>query len=252
MSVVSQKVDARNEIGWTGFVRAANKWLVNSATGWILAPIWAIPEAFTTDVNDVQGQFPVVYNTDRMPYAAVSNTQYYYNNTVVGGTITTTATPISIGKGVVSEEGGYILLDIKPLPWYYSLFTPTSTPLFWNSTWQVKDTHPSFTLYKEAVVTVYYNPELEKAWFLPVWIFACGVAFTTAWLTNPEIGFDAATEFSDALYTDNAVAQVYYRVSWTVVLPAWTYTPRIMWYMSNTSAFVNYVPHSYFNLSYSY
>lgn len=110
MSIVSQKVDARNEIGWTGFVRWANKWLVNSATGWILAPIWATPEAFTTDVSDVQGQFPVVYNTDRMPYAAVSNTQYYYDNTVVGWTITTTATPISLGKGVVSEEGGYILL----------------------------------------------------------------------------------------------------------------------------------------------
>ena len=136
MSIVSQKVDARNEIGWTGFVRAANKWLVNSATGWILAPIWAIPEAFTTDVNDVQGQFPVVYNTDRMPYAAVSNTQYYYDNTVVGWTITTTATPISLGKGVVSEEGGYILLDI-PQEKYYSMqqiwnvlnFTAT------NNTW---------------------------------------------------------------------------------------------------------------------
>lgn len=139
MSIVSQKVDARNEIGWTGFVRAANKWLVNSATGWILAPIWAIPEAFTTDVNDVQGQFPVVYNTDRMPYAAVSNTQYYYDNTVAGWTITTTATPISIGKGVVSEEGGYILLDISTWSWwggwwvnYTTAVTAPVSPNIWD------------------------------------------------------------------------------------------------------------------------
>ena len=132
MSIVSQKVDARNEIGWTGFVRWANKWLVNSATGWILAPIWAIPEAFTTDVNDVQGQFPVVYNTDRMPYAAVSNTQYYYDNTVVGGTITTTATPISIGKGVVSEEGGYILLDIN---FYERIIIPVTEQIPPTTAW---------------------------------------------------------------------------------------------------------------------
>jgi len=47
-----------------------------------------------------------------MPYGATHNTQYYYDNTVAGGTITTTVTSLPIGKGVVSEEGGYILLEM--------------------------------------------------------------------------------------------------------------------------------------------
>lgn len=110
MAIVSQKTDARNEYAWAWFTRAANKGLVRDGTGRVLCPIGWIPEAFTTDVNDVQGQFPVVYTTDRMPYGAVHNTQYYYDNTVVGGAITTVAWPISLGMWVVSEEGGYILL----------------------------------------------------------------------------------------------------------------------------------------------
>ena len=130
MSIVSQKVDARNEIGWTGFVRAANKGIVRDSTGWVLCPVGWIPEAFTTDVNDVQGQFPVVFNTDRMPFAATHNLQYYYNNTVIGGTITTTVTPISLGKGVFSEEGSYILLDIFPFRWWNN-WTTYSNNVSW-------------------------------------------------------------------------------------------------------------------------
>jgi hypothetical protein len=48
-----------------------------------------------------------------MPFAATHNLQYYYDNASAGGTIVSTPTAISLGKGVVSEEGGYVLLDIK-------------------------------------------------------------------------------------------------------------------------------------------
>jgi hypothetical protein len=47
-----------------------------------------------------------------MPFTATHNLQYYYDNTSAGGTIVSTPTAISLGKGVVSEEGGYILLEI--------------------------------------------------------------------------------------------------------------------------------------------
>lgn len=114
MTIVSQKTDARNELAGAGFVRAPNVGIVKDATWRVLAPISVTPEAFTTDIADIQGQFPIVWNTERMPYAsAVHNTQYYYDNTVVGGAITTTVTTLPIGKGVVSEEGGYVLLDIS-------------------------------------------------------------------------------------------------------------------------------------------
>lgn len=153
MAIVSQKTDARNEYAWAWFTRAANKGLVRDGTGRVLCPIGWIPEAFTTDVADVQGQFPVVFNTDRMPYWATHNAQYYYDNTVTGGNITTTATAttISLGKGVVSEEGGYILLEMclcwwtAPV-WVNSPSLPPSAPAqsswyaqsvanWWNANW---------------------------------------------------------------------------------------------------------------------
>ena len=129
MSIVSQKVDARNEIAWSGFVWSANKGIVRDATGWVLAPIGITPEAFTTDIADVQGQFPIVYNTDRMPYIpAVHNTAYYYDSSVAGGAITTTVTTTPIGKGVVSEEGNYILLDLVPT---------INKSVLWDQPWSV-------------------------------------------------------------------------------------------------------------------
>jgi hypothetical protein len=48
-----------------------------------------------------------------MPFTATHNLQYYYDNASAGGTIVSTPTAISLGKGVVSEEGGYILLEIR-------------------------------------------------------------------------------------------------------------------------------------------
>lgn len=147
MAIVSQKTDARNEIAWAWFVWSANKGIVRDATGWVLAPIGVTPEAFTTDIADVQGQFPIVYNTDRMPYTfAVHNTAYYYDSSVAGGTITTTVTTTPIGKGVVSEEGNYILLDLTPELWCADL-TPyqegINTPplltksVLWDQPWSV-------------------------------------------------------------------------------------------------------------------
>lgn len=139
MAIVSQKTDARNERAWAWFVRGPNKGIIKDGTGRQLAPIWSIPEAFTTDVNDVQGQFPVVYNTDRLPYGATHNTMYYYDSSVAGGNITTTPTAISLGKGVVSEEGGYILLDYSdPSTYNYNydsgfLAVATNTPPSFNT-----------------------------------------------------------------------------------------------------------------------
>lgn len=130
MAIVSQKTDARNEYAWAWFTRAANKGLVRDGTGRVLCPIGWIPEAFTTDVNDVQGQFPVVFNTDRMPFTATHNLQYYYDNASAGGTIVSTPTAISLGKGVVSEEGGYILLEIFPFRWWNN-WTTYSNNVSW-------------------------------------------------------------------------------------------------------------------------
>lgn len=168
MSIVSQKTDARNELAGAGFVRWANKGIVRDATGRVLAPIGAIPEAFTTDVNDVQGQFPIVYNTDRMPFTgAVHNTQYYYDSSVAGGTITTTATAIPLGKGVVSEEWGYILLEIEMgLSTYnydydsWFLTVATNTPPTHNTAqhnhWANTYTPPSFVVPPAPAWYTYY------------------------------------------------------------------------------------------------
>ena len=239
MSIVSQKVDARNEIGWTGFVRAANKGIVRDSTGWVLCPVGWIPEAFTTDVNDVQGQFPVVFNTDRMPFAATHNLQYYYDNASAGGTIVSTPTAISLGKGVVSEEGGYILLDLQAresliFSWVVNTWSVTNAMTTFSVDW-----YDVFAIHNNNVfwtITTPYNAPIWKKWILDfrtfswyssfIWQHNLSQNITWIWSVNNSFINVAGSMMQDRTWpidNNNVVLYHYPNTQDIFNVPNWTF-----------------------------
>lgn len=116
--IIQQKVQVRNQkFNTVNWPLALYKWV--SILPWglrALTPIGWLPDWFIAD-TDVQWQFSIVFNTDALPFAwAVSGTQYYYDDTVAGGSIITTVWPKPLGIGVswtTSEETWYIILNYK-------------------------------------------------------------------------------------------------------------------------------------------
>ena len=125
----------------------------------------------------------------------------------------------------------------------------SSPILVGNGTRQVYNNMPTFTLEKTSLVTVHYSIELNTDWLQYQGITAFGIDFTGG--ANPDIQLDVSGDYDEVHYNDiqseSSIKALYLDRSGSVILPAWTYTPKSMylqlWWPTPGSAYIQAVPH---------